>query len=310
MSPGPQIPVPDNCTAVSLECPVEGTVYGYYPSLGANAFFAAFFGLCALLQLAFGIKYKTWTYMIALVLGCAGECAGYVGRVLLHNNPYDETGFQIQIVLLIFCPAFLAAGIYLTLKHVVLSFGEEWSRLRPSWYTYIFIACDISSLVLQSVGGGVAATADDSDRKALDAGTDIMIAGIIWQVIVLVVFAAFATEYAIRTYRRRDQLSASASSLLSSMRFRLFAASVIVAYIGILIRCVYRIPELVEGWGSDMMRQEGEFIALEGVMIVITVAAQTIFHPGYCFPALASTFGKKGQKSISESDVEMMEPRS
>jgi hypothetical protein len=82
----------------------------------------------------------------------------------------------------IFAPAFLAAGIYLTLKHVVIQFGKEWSRLRPSWYTYIFIACDISSLVMQSAGGALAATADPGASIG-DVGTNLMIAGIIWQVV-------------------------------------------------------------------------------------------------------------------------------
>jgi hypothetical protein len=144
----------------------------------ANAFFAAFFGLALLIQLFLGIRYKTWTYMIAIVLGCLAECVGYIGRIMMSNNPYDDNGFKIQIVLLIFAPAFLAAGIYLTLKHVVLSFGQEWSRLRPNWYTYVFIACDVSSLILQSAGGALAAIADPGDSLG-DIGTNIMIAGIV-----------------------------------------------------------------------------------------------------------------------------------
>lgn len=124
----------------------------------------------------------------------------------------------------------------------------------------------------------------------------------------LLIFAAIVLEYSLRTYKRRDQLSPSALRLWAAPRFRLFCGAVVVAYVGIFIRCVYRIPELIEGWGSDMMRIESEFIALEGVMIVLTVAAQTIFHPGYCFPALANTFGSKRGKdmSVSESDVEMV----
>ena len=65
-----------NCTSVSIYCPVEFTVYAYYPSLGANAFFCAFFGIAALLQFVFGLRWKTWTYMIALTWGCIGECLG------------------------------------------------------------------------------------------------------------------------------------------------------------------------------------------------------------------------------------------
>lgn len=78
----------------------------------------------------------------------------------------------------------------------------------------------------------------------------------------------------------------------------------VVAYFGILIRCIYRIPELLGGWANDIMRNEPEFIVLEGWMILITVIAQTAFHPGSFFPALGATIGRKG-KSISESEMEM-----
>ncbi|KAF1965423.1 RTA1 domain-containing protein, partial [Bimuria novae-zelandiae CBS 107.79] len=283
----PKVQPAEWCTSVLLpECPVEGTVYGYYPSIGWNAFFAAAFGLAFILQVGLGIRYKTWTYMIGVGLGCLGETIGYIGRIMLHNNPYDDNGFTIQIVMLIFCPAFLAAGIYLTLKHVVISFGEQWSFLRPAWYTYIFIACDITSLVLQSAGGALAATAEDGDTKTLDAGTDIMIGGIIFQVVVLAIFALIVAEYAFRTYRHRSELSPSARSLWTSTKFRLFAGAVGVAYLGILIRCIYRIPELMGGWANDLMRNEVDFIVLEGVMILVTVIAQTAFHPGWFFPPL------------------------
>jgi hypothetical protein len=45
-------------------CTVEGTLYGYKPNLGANAFFAAFFAVCFVWQLFCGIRYKTWTFMV------------------------------------------------------------------------------------------------------------------------------------------------------------------------------------------------------------------------------------------------------
>lgn len=65
-----------NCTAISPECPVEGTVYSYYPNLGANAFFTAIFALLLLIQLFQGFKWKARSYMIALGFGCLGETIG------------------------------------------------------------------------------------------------------------------------------------------------------------------------------------------------------------------------------------------
>jgi hypothetical protein len=217
----------------------------------------------------------------------------------------------MQICCLIVAPAFIAAGIYLTLKHIVISFGEEWSRLRPAWYTYAFIAGDIVSLTLQGAGGGLASSADD-DFDILDIGTNLMIAGVVFQVVVLAFFAYFFTEYVIRTYRRRHNLSAEAIQLFHKPSFRWFIGAVVVGYTGIFVRCVYRVPELTSGWGSDLMRNEPEFIVLEGAMIVVTVAALTIFHPGYCFPALGNTFSKKNKTTQGKnsngnegSDVEM-----
>lgn len=65
-----------NCTVDSIYCPVEFTIYGYYPNLGANAFFCALFAICCIIQLGAGIKYKTWTYLIAMFFGCLGEAVG------------------------------------------------------------------------------------------------------------------------------------------------------------------------------------------------------------------------------------------
>ncbi|KAJ4344130.1 hypothetical protein N0V95_006334 [Ascochyta clinopodiicola] len=315
-------PNPYGCTAVGqivdwegypIECTIEGTLYGYFPSLGANAFFAAFFALCFIVQLVQGIRYKTWTYMIALCLGCFGEAVGYGGRLMMHNDPFADTGFMIQICCLIISPAFVAAGIYITLKHIVITFGPSWSRLRPAWYTYIFIVGDFVSLCLQGAGGGLASSGDDGSAM-VDIGTDLMIAGVIFQVVILSIFGYFLTEYAIRTHRRRDQLSSESVALFNSKHFRCFMFAVGVAYLGIFVRCIYRIPELTGGWRSELMRNEAEFIVLEGVMIVISVGVLTIFHPGYCFPALANTIGKSKrevrEKSLDEtSDMGMVAGR-
>jgi len=311
-------------------CTLEATLYGYYPNLGVNAFFTAFFAICFIWNLFCGIRYKTWTYMvrpsprpqssrpppdsrqIALCFGCAGEAVGYGGRIMMYNDVFDDNAFTIQICCLIVSPAFISAGIYLTLKHITMSFGESWSRLKPVWYTRLFITGDIFSLVLQGAGGGIASTAPDGSNLT-DIGTNMMIAGVVFQVVILLFFGYFLVEYTVRTYRRRDQLSASAMTLFQKTSFRLFMGAVIVAYVGVFIRCIYRVPELALGWMSELMRNEVEFIVLEGVMIVISVLALTVFHPGYCFPALGSTFSKskaaKREKSLgsdADADVEMM----
>jgi hypothetical protein len=48
----------------------------------------------------------------------------------------------MKSLLLIVLPSLLAAGLYLTLKHLMLHYGPEYSRLWPVQYTWLFIACD------------------------------------------------------------------------------------------------------------------------------------------------------------------------
>jgi len=57
---------PLNCSYVSDECTVADSIYGYYPNLGVNSFFLALFAVCLFFNVFFGIRYKTWTYLIAI----------------------------------------------------------------------------------------------------------------------------------------------------------------------------------------------------------------------------------------------------
>jgi hypothetical protein len=139
----------EDCVSVSAYCPVEQTIYGYYPSLGLNAFFVAIFSLLALLQIGLGAFYKTYLFSSLVIAGCLAETIGYGGRIMLHQNPWSGTGFNIQISCLIFAPSFTAAAIYVVFKNVVRTFGVAKSRIPANWYLVIFMVCDFIALLLQ-----------------------------------------------------------------------------------------------------------------------------------------------------------------
>ncbi len=182
---------------------------------------------------------------------------------MLHSNPYDGNGFDIQICCLIIAPAFFSAGIYLTLKHMILTFGSEFSRIRAGWYTWIFIGCDFLSLVLQGAGGGIAATANDKTNE--DLGNNLMMAGIVWQVFTLLVFGILVGDYSLRLCSRRGEMSPTATAIIKDIKFRLFAGSLLFAFLAIFTRCVYRIAEMAKGWKNPIMQNETDFIVLDGV---------------------------------------------
>jgi hypothetical protein len=84
------------------------------------------------------------------------------------------------------------------------------------------------------------------------------------------------------------------SSLRSSIKFRGYLAALSIATFCIFIRSVYRVAELSEGWTGYLIKQQGLFIGLEGVMVIVAVLALTFFHPAFCFMEAVDGFGGLG----------------
>lgn len=167
----------------------------------------------------------------------------------MHYNAWSDSGYKMDLVCIILAPTLVCAGVYLTLKHVARTVGPNFSRITPRLYTWIFIPFDIFCLLLQAAGGGVdAAAADETpvNETTLKDGNNIMIAGIALQVVNLMVFGLFSLDF-FRSARKhfrspepkvRDSPSAQ---IWFSRRFRVFCAAFVADYVGILIRCIYRL---------------------------------------------------------------------
>ena len=126
------------------------------------------------------------------------------------------------------------------------------------------MTCDFLSLMLQAVGGGFAGGAGNNTHLR-NLGTNLMISGIVWQVATLIVFAGIVIDYIVRTSRAWDQVPSDANIVASKTSFKLFAAGVVVAFLTIFCRCVYRIAEMVGGWANPIMRDQVGFVIAEGL---------------------------------------------
>ncbi|CAK7211974.1 hypothetical protein SCUCBS95973_001305 [Sporothrix curviconia] len=300
-----------NCVEVSAVCPVQATTLGYYPNVGINAFFAVGFGIATvalLVPLFFGLfKRRTWGYSCFVAAGAALELAGYAARVPLHKNPWNKQAFETQICAIILAPTLICIGIYLTLQHVCLALYPALSRVRPTLYPWLFVPGDVSCLLVQAAGGALAASAGYTNTKLLNAGNRLIIAGIVLQVVVLALFGLASLDYYVRVRRwlagrdtRGRQPTAEALRLWNDRQFRMFGVAVAVAYVCILIRCIYRVAEMAGGWGNKIMQDQPSFVVLEGFMILIAVGILAGFQPSYLFPQMAN--GRK-QRLAMEADA-------
>lgn len=164
---------------------------------------------------------------------------GYGGRLVLNRNPWDSNGFQIQICTLIIAPSFFTAAIYLTLKHLCFALGPHLSIIKPSLYTWIFISFDVLSLSLQGAGGALAATGDTEPDK--NRGAQIMLSGIVWQVVTLIIFGGMAGHFFWRLLGDDGRrMSIESQKVWASTKFRRFLISLGISFFVIFVRCTYR----------------------------------------------------------------------
>jgi RTA1 like protein len=118
----------------------------YLPDVGGNGLYAGIFGLFILLQIPLAIRYRTIGYFIGMLGGLLCEFIGYIGRVLMHSNPFIDVNFIMYLCCLTIGLAFLTAAIYFCLLRIVVIYSEEAARFKLKTYTFFFIFCDIVSL--------------------------------------------------------------------------------------------------------------------------------------------------------------------
>jgi hypothetical protein len=222
------------------------------------------------------------------------------------------------VVLLTIAPAFLSAGLYIMLKRLVLLFGPQYSRISPNAYAYIFVSADVVSIILQGAGGAISAIA--KEKTFLDQGVDIMIAGLVSQVFTLTIFAGLCVDFARQVFRNRGLLPPARHALMSTWKFKFVTGAMVFAFLCIQTRCAYRVAELSQGWGSELMRKEDDFVIMDSMLVslppvdseniiptktsllthrrmcIAAAFSLNIFHPGYSLPEPNETHDDRAEQ--------------
>lgn len=144
----------------------------------------------------------------------------------------------------------------------------------PNWvYWAFFVACDIISLAIQTVGGVEVSNA--RDIGSVESGGSIMRAGIIFQFSNTICFTILIFITALRLRKHTlTLLDLAGWSTLSAM---------CIATLMLLIRNGYRIVELSEGWYGYIMRTERYLIALDMVPMCVAIFCLVVFAPQMLF---------------------------
>lgn len=298
-------------------------------NMGANVFFCVVFGVLMIFHVLVGSLYHYWYYLCMLGIGSGLDFGGYLARSVSANDETLVNPFLVQIIVLTIAPAFIMAGVYYMLGRQLVYIGPGYSWLKPRWFSYIYISCDVISLVIQAVGGGMAAVALDSNKDT-DSGTHIMVAGIAFQVATMSTFFIIGGNFVMRAWFRalpdvkfsirnfvtlalnlprakelythlEPNYNPAFAHIRSRKLFPYIFSAIFVATALIYVRCIYRLVELAEGWTGYVIRHEAFLFTLDALMVFLTCTVFVPFHPGFIWGRYHPTlsFGKKTKKELA-----------
>lgn len=216
---------------------------------------------------------------------------------------------------LIMAPVFFSAYLYTVTGMALTTLGTQYSLLTPRWvcpllslilctkpqYLIIFLGADVISLILQAVGGGIASSADAAKGDNMQLGPNIMLAGIVFQLISMVFFVTIGTDFIYRVMADKPYSFRSISRTNSQdtlnpngekgeqvkpkknlTRWWIFLiGGVGLSSLAIIIRGIYRTAELSQGWGGSIMLTQNFQNFLDGLPMVIAVAVFNFINPTY-----------------------------
>ncbi|KAG7100095.1 hypothetical protein E1B28_001875 [Marasmius oreades] len=267
----------------------EHSAYGYRPTFWICILYVALFSTTLVIHVWQTISSRYWFLVPTVILGAVLEVLGWAGRLWSSRDLGLRDPFMMQICCLILGPTPLLAANFVIFGRLVGALGEGFSRLRPRFYTYVFLSCDIVSLVLQGIAGGFAATADPGTSQ-YDLGTNLMVAGIGLQVAMMTIFVILVGEYTVRyindrplkRYRTTQNRSTGTQSMrrfpLDTRRQVLLFAMGITTLL-LFIRAIYRLIELSGGWQSQVARTQWLFNVFDAALVTVAFFTWNVAHP-------------------------------
>ncbi|TCD61834.1 hypothetical protein EIP91_007853 [Steccherinum ochraceum] len=278
---------------------VKSPYYKYLVDENASAAFVALYGASTLIHFIQASYFRQWFLLPTVVLAGIGETLGWSGRLWSVFAPLKKTPYLLQIVVTILAPTPFVAALFMIFARVTEKLGDQYSRLSPRWYARIFLAADLIALIVQGVGGGLAASADTDSGSNL--GGNIMLGGIVFQLVALVIFIILASEFYIRyIYDRPCRQTVKIKRVPWGTEMRVFTGSMALVLGLVLIRTL----ELSDGWNGTIIVTQIYFDVFDGMMILLAMVTVNAFHPGWWMIIPAEHEGYSLPSQMTEGNLE------
>lgn len=163
--------------------------------------------------------------------------------------------------------------------------ASDYSLIRVSRLTKIFVAGDVTCFLIQAMGGGLLGGA--KTKKQFDTDNDIILGGLILQIIIFVGFLIVAVVF----HRRLQyhQTTEAAGLPWQRLMMMLYASSVLIS-----VRNLYRVIEYAMGQNGWLLEHEWPLYVFDGLLMGV-VAFVGLWWYGFGIESVRHSDGKPGR---------------
>lgn len=257
--------------------------YNYVPTEWICASFVTLYCISAAIHMGQALKYKLWWMIPTVTFAGILEVFGWSARLWSSRSPELLTPFEMQLVGTVIAPTPLLAANFIVLGGLIDQLGPQFSRLHPYMYTVVFCSFDIVCLIVQAIGGAMAAQAVNEGKNPT-LGGHIMLGGIVAQLFAILVYSSLAAEFLLRRKFNapfsHQIIKFGKGQRMMNKKMQRMVSALSFCTICIFIRSVYRTVELAGGWSGSVISTEVYFNWLDGACVTAAIYTLNIVHPG------------------------------
>lgn len=209
---------------------------------------------------------------VPMIVGVALELVGYIMRCINHFNRNDLSPYIIQSVFLLVAPSLIAATIYMIFGRVLILLKAEKCTFIPVRFLTSFFVCgDVISFILQAAGGGMM-----SIEKLRDTGSNIAVGGLCAQLLFFGFFLISEFYFTIKIRKHPTNISMMMRTSKKTKgplgvltNWRGVNVALIFASFLIIIRCIVRLIEFIQGFTGFIMTHEVFIYVLDGLLMML-----------------------------------------
>lgn len=179
--------------------------------------------------------------------------------------------YSIQSVFLLLGPTLFAASVYMALGRIIRCVhAEKYSLIRINWLTKVFVMGDVLSFLVQGGASGLMVSGNNAKL-----GSDIVVAGLIIQVLMFCFFIVTSVAFQVRMTRCPTPESFDERFKWKSHLRVLHAISLLI-----LIRSLFRVVEYVQGNDGYSLTHEWTLYVFDSTLMFAVMLIWAIWYPG------------------------------